>query len=329
MPEATGSNKYVSEKTLQAYTDALKKYLATQEAATKQEIINQIVGPDAITNENLDTLKEIADFIGDNQDVQGTLLDLLGKKAEKTDITYSNTTPVIQAHGGVAVGETFTNMTIKQMFDKILYPYVAPKLTCTTTPSGGVFECGDTKTITTVTANITKGSRDITKIEAFNGSKSLGTVADVKPNGGSQSVTGLSESIITNSTIKVTITDADNKQYSANATAFTFVYPYYWGTLEASETPDEAKVKAMTKVIQAKGTKTFTYNTDNQKMVIAYPKSYGALSKITDPNNFTVTDTFTRTELKITGLDEQAVDYYVYTATGAATNSNFKMTFTH
>ena len=89
---------------------------------------------------------------------------------------------------------------------------------------------------------------------------------------------------------------------------------------------NEATVKALTKKIETKGTKSYSFTATNQRCVIAYPKSYGVLKTIFDPNNFNVTDTFTRSEINITGLDGTSQAYYVY-ANDAATVSAFTFKF--
>ena len=61
-------------------------------------------------------------------------------------------------------------------------------------------------------------------------------------------------------------------------------------------------------------------------MVIAYPKSYGVLKSILDPNGFEQIASFTLTELNIIGLDRTSQPYYVY-SNQASTNTNFNMTF--
>ncbi len=61
-------------------------------------------------------------------------------------------------------------------------------------------------------------------------------------------------------------------------------------------------------------------------MVFAYPKTYGDLKSIMDPNNFDVTGTFTKSEINITGLDGTTQAYNVY-VNGASTVSNFNMKF--
>ena len=82
----------------------------------------------------------------------------------------------------------------------------------------------------------------------------------------------------------------------------------------------------MTKLIQAKGEKSLAFTADNQKMVFAYPKSYGTLSKIIDPNSFDVTATWSYEEVNITTLDGTPVVYYVYTSK-LVTVDNYKMKF--
>jgi hypothetical protein len=63
-------------------------------------------------------------------------------------------------------------------------------------------------------------------------------------------------------------------------------------------------------------------------MILAYPKSYGSIKKILDPNSFDVTSTFTQMEVKITGLDGSVQTYYVY-INGASSVEDFTMTFNY
>ena len=79
-------------------------------------------------------------------------------------------------------------------------------------------------------------------------------------------------------------------------------------------------------MVQTKGNKSVSYNANNQRMVFAYPKSYGVLTSIIDPNNFNVTDTFTRSEVNIYCADDNQIPYYVY-VNEASTVSNFAMSF--
>lgn len=258
-----------------------------------------------------------------------------------SDITYSNSTPTVNALGGVAAGTTFDKMQITDVLDKILYPYVAPVIGTTTsygqennsgsekTLNGGVFENGSTQTITSVTSYVTKKSASISTIELLQGNTVLKTHSAL-PNGGNISFTGLYVTInkdTANKNLTVKVTDSENKSVTKSTGTFSFVYPYYYGAIGANTTISEAVVEGLTKKVESKGSKAWTFDLTNQKAVFAYPKAYGELKSIIDANNFTVTDTFMRLELSITGLDETAQDYYVYISNSASTLSSFKYTF--
>lgn len=248
---------------------------------------------------------------------------------------YTNNTPVVQAHGGVAAGTTFDNMPIKDVLNKILYPWVAPVVSAkvNTPANGGIFEKGNTQHVTSISVTVTKKSANITKVEIFDGASSLGSKTgaglDTLNSTGTATFTfTVDVNVTSNKNFQAKVTDADNKTTTANTGSFSFVYPYYHGVVSADATINEVAVKGLTKMIQSKGTKSVTYTASNQKMVFATPTVNGVIKTITDPNGFNVTDTFAQSTVSITGLDGTAQDYYVYTS-GATTVSNFKETFAH
>ena len=104
----------------------------------------------------------------------------------ESKLVYTNNTPTISAHGGIAAGSTFNKVPIADMFTKILYPYVAPTISTTvvTPTNGGTFEKGSTQTVTKIRASVTKKSASITKVEIFDGSTSLGSKTDGVASGG-------------------------------------------------------------------------------------------------------------------------------------------------
>lgn len=235
----------------------------------------------------------------------------------------------VNSLGGIAAGADLNGMTVREILAKLLYPYVAPTITVTGTPNGGVFEKGDDKEITNVRAVVTKKSEAITKVEVFNGSVSLGIKEGDEVKAGGTFNFPVTVSVpSTNVVLTAKVTDAANKTYTANTGAFNFVYPYYVGIVAEDAVIDEALVKGLEKKVEVKGSKTIAYTCDNQKMVFAYPKAYGNLKSVIDPNNFDVTGTFTKQEVSITGLDGTAQAYYVY-VNGASTVSNFNMKFNY
>ena len=301
----------------------------------KQYVDETIAALVANAPEALDTLKELADAITENESVVEAINTAIGNKADKSAVTYTNNTPTVQAHGGIAAGETFDAVPLTEMITRILYPWVAPVVSAKVAApaNGGVFEKGNTQNVTSITVTVTKKSSDITKVEIFDGASSLGskTGADLDTLNTSGSATftfPVDVDVTANKSFQAKVTDAADKVTTANTGSFSFVYPYYQGVIAADATADEVAVKALTKLIQAKGTKAVTYTASNQKMVFATPASNGKITTITDPNGFNVTDTFAESTVSITGLDGTAQQYYVYVS-NATTVSAFKITFAH
>ena len=241
--------------------------------------------------------------------------------------TYSNDIPTYVEHGGVGLGVTFADKTIKEMFDMILYPYVAPIVsTSVVSPSnGGTFEIGSTVTITKVRVSATIKSNKLTKIQVVHGTTTVADKTDGVANGGTFDF-NTSYPITANATLTAKVTDDTGSIVSKNTGTFTFVYPIYHGALDSDIAPTESQIKALTKHIETKGTKTYSFTTANERFLFAYPKSYGALSEIYDQNNFNVTDTFVQYTVPVVCLDSKSVEYYVYVSE-RSTVTNFTNKF--
>ena len=233
---------------------------------------------------------------------------------------YTNTKPTTSALGGIAAGTTFDNMSISDVLNKLFYPYVAPKINgITLRPNnGGTFEKGTTINLTGSTITITEGSDELTSLAIYDGSHKI---AEINENIVGSNALNFSLAITSDKQLRVELTDASEKTVTINSPAFNFVYPYYRGKIAANGGINETVIESMTKVVQAKGTKTYSYDLSNQKAVFAYPKSYGALSAITDATGLPNIDIFERSEINITGLDGTSVEYYVYVMINASTNS--------
>lgn len=254
------------------------------------------------------------------------------KEAWDGSSTYTNATPTVSSLGGIEAGSTFDNMTIPEVLDKLLYPYVAPVVSATAQPvNGGTFELGTTSTITAVKATVTKKSSAITSVAVYDGSTELVSQTEGVSNGGTftLSIPSANQNITADKTYTVKVLDKDGKTTTANTGAFKFVYPFYVGSIADDATVDAATVTALTKKIEAKGNKTIAYTCTNQRMVFAYPASYGnlkAANGIVDPNNLDVTNSFTKSTVAIQTADGKTTNYNVY-VNSASTVSNFNMKF--
>ena len=117
-------------------------YINGKEAATKDELFSGSYGD--LTNK-----PEL--FSGSYGDLTGT------PKISGT---------VTQALGGIAKDKTYTNAELSDVLSDLLFPYVAPTMnSITLSAAAGTFEYGTIKTVSKVTPNFTKGSKNITSIK--------------------------------------------------------------------------------------------------------------------------------------------------------------------
>lgn len=243
-----------------------------------------------------------------------------------TETSYTNLTPTINGLGGVEAGETFDNVPLKDMLTKILYPYVKPTLSVSTTPNnGGTFEKGSVKSGQQIKAVVGKKSQSITEVKFLDGSVVLKTLSGAEvANGGTFYSDTLSD-ISTNKNFRVEIKDGKNT-VGANTATYTFVHPIYYGVLPAETTePTQEQIKGLTKKVVGVSAQTIGYTAANQRMVIAVPSNWTLKSAI-DPNKFDMTGSFGLVRANVQCLDGSTESYKVYMS--APTNqSGFNITF--
>ena len=276
---------------------------------------------DAIDQEVTDRTNAIAQEVTDRNDA---IDEAVGEA-----VTFENGITTVNALGGIPANTSLDGKSVTEILDMLLFPYVKQTISNVKgTPNGGTFEHGNNQTITAVSATVTKKSKPITKVELLQGSTVLATKeGDEVKNGGTFTFSGLSVAVNSvNVQLKVKAYDSEGSVVEGSTGQFTFVYPYYYGVCAAGAAVDEALVEGLTKKIESKGNKAWSFTTNNQCAVIAYPKSYGVLKSALDPNAFENIAAFTRHEVNVVGLDGKTVAYYVYVS-GAFTGSGFKYTF--
>jgi hypothetical protein len=133
------------------------------------------------------------------------------------------------------------------------------------------------------------------------------------------------DNITTNFTYTAVVSYADDdnnvKTVSKNV-AYEFVHASYHGIVDTAS-PDDATVSALTKTLSKTANFNWTgINMTNQRACYAYPASYGAITKITDENNFNVTSSFNVIDMEI-----NSVAYKVYVTKDTATLVSGKLVF--
>lgn len=127
--------------------------------------------------------------------------------------------------------------------------------------------------------------------------------------------------ITVNTTFRVEATkEGVTKTGSVSA---VFVNPSYFGVVDSNFTPTPEGIQGLSSGEIIKNSKTYNtsaFNQNAQKNCYAYPKVFGALTSITDKNEFI--NSYTRSELEVNGEM-----YYVYVLSEASTVSNYSLQF--
>lgn len=177
----------------------------------------------------------------------------------------------------------------------------------------------------TIHTTLTRKTYDIAKLEFYVGSTLLKEVTTGIEKGGSFECTYKPETPIkATTTFKIVVTDTEGNT-GGSSTTINFVANSYYGIIDPTVgSPTESMVKALLKNLKL--SKGFVYKNivaDFNKVVYAYPTSFGALSSIKDvPNNINYTNSFSRTTINIDGIP-----YYVYTQTDPSAADGVELTF--
>lgn len=110
---------------------------------------------------------------------------------------------------------------------------------------------------------------------------------------------------------------SEPKDVSSSSVGLSFYEPFYYGVSEKSVL-EESDIKGLTKLIEAKGNKTFKFTGNAVYSIIAYPKSHGKLSSILDPNGFENLTAFKEPVVVVVN----GIDYYVYVYSTVSTYDN-------
>lgn len=225
--------------------------------------------------------------VGDNVAWNGTAWDNLSGTVDLSGYTTKDTTDAINADVKKLMDKAFP-FTVKVSLDKTL----AKK--------------GTSQAVkVTITPKIGDDNTDVDNI-LINGADHHGAIPYV-----------YSTTATTTTTYNVRV-DKEERTAQGSAT-ITFVNPSYDGVVAANFTATEANIKALTETLRSGKGGTRTFNLNNQKACIAYPKAFGAATGIKDANGFDYLASYTRSELNVNGEL-----YYVYLLTNATTITDMK-----
>lgn len=216
------------------------------------------------------------------------VVDAFGNVKLRTDFSvapYTNSTPVPTTIGGITAGSTFSNQTMQQMWDTLLYPYQAPAFSSfsisgqSTTIEVGTSIAG-TKTFSWSTANPSNVQANTISIVDLTNSTTLATGL---ANDGTESIllpSAVVKNSATSNTWRITGTNTNSVSFTAD-----FVVNWYWkiyyGT-SANTTLTEVQIESLANTSLSNNiTGSFSFAGGNYKY-FCYPDVYGSINTIKD-----------------------------------------------
>lgn len=257
---------------------------------------------------------------------QKDALELVIDSAESKitrDITVNSEIGSYKPGDKIGAGTDLTDV-----IEKLVSKYQAPIVTVTLTPSTTLYEKGvDTITSLKITTTITKKSNPIKSIKWYMGSSELDEYTADNTTGlsvGGAFDYNYSGTISNDVTIKVVVTDSENKTVTKEI-PIKFVGMSYYGILSDSVTTvSEADITNLNKTLKDK--KEYVYSgitTDYGKICYAIPSMLGEITNFQDKvNNFSYNEDFEKQTLTINGIP-----YNCYVQTEAAGMTDIEMSF--
>ena len=245
-----------------------------------------------------------------------------GAKLEQS-LTVSN--PI----GSATNGKTYPKDTkIETVIRDILIKEIAPNLTLTIVPSDTLYDVVDTViSAVTMKATCTKNTYNLSKVE-FYLDNVLKYTQNISTNGTYQYDMIWTTPTNTDFTLKAVVYDSKSGTPMNTSKSITvkFVGKSYYGYVADNVgIPTESQIKALQNNI-LKDTKNLKYSNitfDYNKVVYAYPSSFGNLSDIKDElNNISYKDSFSKQNLTI-----DSIPYTVYIQNDASASDSVELTF--
>ena len=203
--------------------------------------------------------------------------------------SYSNSNPTPNTIGGIVAGSTFSNQTMEDMWNALLYPYQAPGFTSfvissqATTLEVGDSVAGGSRTFTWGASNPSNINTNSIEIEDITGSSILGSGL---ANDGTEDLNiggAISKTTNTYHRWRITGVNSNSQNFSRNYDV-NWMWMQYYG--ESATTPlAEADIEGLrVNMLSNTIARTYAFNAGGYKY-ITYPSSLGTLTNFKDTSN--------------------------------------------
>jgi len=199
---------------------------------------------------------------------------------------------------------------------------IKPISILTTAPTKLIYQVGETINNIVLTFNAIKGSNNFVKAEIYKNGTLLTTINTII--NGSNVFTD-SNIISFDTEYYVKIFDTLNNSIS-NIIKYQFTNTIFTGVIANNTTITNAVVTSLPSIQMLKGNMKSSFTPINQKIIIAYPASFGLLNSIIDDNNFQLLTSFVPSTLTVTIGVNIPILYNVY-INDSVLNGNINLTF--
>ena len=239
------------------------------EYSTLPELLNQIPDNDGNLIDAINIRNSVYTLWERISDVQ-----VVASQSASFSVSYSNSTPTPVTIGGIPSGSTFSNRTMTEMWDALLYPYIAPAASL----SGGNNREFGSSNVLTLSWSATKGKNIITSIIVN------GTPITVTGNNqsGTQAATATQN---VNTSFNMTVSDGTTTPSASTSVSWSSAV--YWGRTPTFALPSMSIVGSQPawangagvgsgKVLSgSRGGNYSGINGAGQYLVFAWPSTYG------------------------------------------------------
>lgn len=238
-----------------------------------------------------DLTYSVSDYVG----TTGSQLDFYGSEVNVNGypIEFTSNEPCPINLGDIKMGETFNSISIFEMLQRIIYPYLPPTCQLSILPpySSGCAEVGTSPVIKLEYTIVKRSLPTLTSVFSYMIPSNYPPITTSGLVTVSGSASGVIITPVTSVTSSFSISVSDGAQSCAATASVLGVYPYFTGfsTLSAMTT---AGLLSMTKLVESFGDKYIdVYGSGN--LYFIYDSDYPALSDILDELGNSIFSNFT------------------------------------
>lgn len=209
-------------------------------------------------------VQELADY--DSRTIDEITTKLNGFIEDGTIANLINNVLLTQVNSDIA--------TIKQEILDINYK--VPQVELVGNPTKNIYHVSESINSVVLNVNITKGTNDLVKMEVYKNDVLLATLTNIV-NGANTYVDG---SVVNSDTSYYVKVYDDLTAITSTTSTYNFVNNFYYGKVNDGQNVDAAFILTLQNVVSLKNNLNVPFTCNNQKILYAYPSSYGDLEMI-------------------------------------------------